>query len=87
MLDKVLVFIALVGFVVFCGIVVVFVKIPDLTVTIGLIVFIAIYDFWVSVFRPPARKPRMETDLETLPTAVSGRPLAGPKDDYTPHNQ
>jgi hypothetical protein len=86
MLDKIFVFIALVGFVVFCGIVVVFVKVPDLTVTVGLILFIAIYDFWVSVFRPRATEPRLETGLEERPTAVSGKPLAGPKDDYTPRN-
>jgi hypothetical protein len=51
-----------------------------------LILFIAIYDFWVSVFRPRATEPRMEPGLEERPTAVSGKPLAGPKDDYTPRN-
>ena len=83
-LDKIIVFVALVALVAFCGIVVVYVKIPDLTVTISLILFIVAYDFWVSVFRPPATEPKMESGLEERPTAVSGKPLAGPKDDYTP---
>jgi len=84
MLDKIIVFLAMTALIAFCGIVVVYVKVPDLTVIIVLILFIAAHDFWVSVFRPPAVEPRMETGLEERPTAVSGKPLAGPKDDYTP---
>ena len=87
MLDKVLVLIAMAGLAAFCGTVVYFVAVPDLTVTIVLILFVAFHDFWISVFRaqPAAGGPHLETDIEELPSAVSGHPLAGPKDDYTPH--
>jgi len=86
MLDKVLVLIAMLGLAAFCGVVVYSVAVPDLTVTILLILFIAFHDFWISVFRPqPAgQEPQLESGIEELPSAVSGHPLAGPKDDYTP---
>jgi hypothetical protein len=88
MLDKVLVLIAILGLTAFCGIVVYSVAVPDLTVTIVLILFIAYHDFWISVFRPKAgaEEPVMQAGLEARPTAVSGKPLAGPKDDYTPRS-
>jgi hypothetical protein len=88
MLDKVLVSIAMLALAAFCGIVIVFVATPDLTVTIVLILFIAFQDFWVSVFRPKpgADAPHMEAGLEAVPTSVDGRPLAGPKDDYMPRH-
>jgi hypothetical protein len=57
MLDRILVLIAMLGLATFCGIVVYRVAIPDLTVTIILILFIAFHDFWVSVLRPRAGKP------------------------------
>jgi hypothetical protein len=86
MLDKLFVAIAFAALVVFCGIVVVYVKEPDLTVTIVLILFIAGYDFWISVFRArgPVTVPDAQTGLEARPTAVSGRPLASPENDHGP---
>jgi len=84
MLDRVLVLIAMLCLALFCGIVVYRVAIPDLTVTIGVILFIAFHDFWVSVLKPGAAQPGTRTDVETRPHPVSGEPLAGPKDDYTP---
>jgi hypothetical protein len=88
MLDKVIVFIVMLALAAFCWIIVYSVAVPDLTVTIVLILFIAFYDFWCSVFRPQAgaEAPRMQSGLEERPTAVSGKPLAGPKDDYTPRS-
>lgn len=74
MLDKILVFLSMVGLVAFCGVVVTFVAEPDLAITVALILFIASHDFWISVFRKQDEEPALEdTTLESRPHGVSGR--------------
>ncbi|MCF8477452.1 MAG: hypothetical protein K9G60_10505 [Pseudolabrys sp.] len=85
MLDRIIVTVALLALVGFAGIVVVSVREPDLTVVIVLMVAFAIQDFWVSVLRPGARQPGTRDDIEERPNPVSGKPLAGPKQDYQPN--
>jgi len=82
-LDKLFVAIALAGLFTFCGIVLWSVAIPDLTITVVLVLFLACNDFWISVFRPPGgdHPAEMESGLEQLPTGVSGRPLPGSTQD------
>jgi len=78
-LDKLFVAIALAGLFAFCGVVVWSVAIPDLTITIVLVLFLACNDFWISVFRPRGgdHPAKMESGLEQLPTGDSGHPLPG----------
>jgi len=85
MMDRIIVLIALAALAGFTGIVVGFVKEPDLTVTIVMMVAFAFHDFWISVLRPGATQLGTRTDIEARPHPISGEPLAGPKDDYTPH--
>lgn len=84
MLDRLIIVIALLAFICFTGLVVVYVREPDLTVVVVLMVAFATHDFWISALRPGANPSGTSTDLEDKPTAVSGKPLAGPKEDYTP---
>lgn len=84
MMDRIIVVIALIALAAFTGIIVGYVREPDLTVTIVMMVAFAFHDFWISVLRPGAQAAGTRTDIEERPTAVSGKPLAGPKDDYTP---
>ncbi len=82
-LDKLFVAIALLGLFAFCGIIMWSVAIPDLTITILLVLALACNDFWISVFRPPggARPAKMEYGLEDLPTGDFGKPLPGSTKD------
>lgn len=74
MLDKILVFLSMVGLVAFCGVVVTFVAEPDLAITVLLILFIASHDFWISVFHRQDEEPALEdTAFESRPHGVSGR--------------
>ena len=50
--DKVLVTLSLIGLCVFNGIILYFVAEPDLIIVVCVCLFMAIYDFWISVFRP-----------------------------------
>ena len=50
--DKVLVLIAMLGLIAFCGAIVYFVFEPDLVVVLVLCLAMAFWDFWVSVIRP-----------------------------------
>lgn len=84
MLDRIIVSFWLLAFAAFAGIVVLYVREPDLTVVIVLMVAFAFQDFWISVLRPGAAKPGMRTDIEERPSPVSGKPLAGPDKGYTP---
>lgn len=51
--DKILVLVAFAGLIVFNGVVLWFVRVPDLIIVVSLVLFLAFYDFWVSVFRKP----------------------------------
>jgi hypothetical protein len=84
MLDRIIIVAALLAFTAFAGIVVSYVREPDLTVVIVMMVAFALHDFWISALRPGARQPGSRTDIEERPSPVSGKPLAGPKEDYTP---
>jgi len=78
MLDKILVFIAMAALILFLGVVVAFVAEPDLVIVTTLIVALASHDFWITVFkRKNDGKLAMSTiPLESLPTGVSGKPVA-----------
>ena len=84
MLDRIIVSIALLALVGFTGIIVTYVREPDLTVVVVLMIAFAFHDFWISVLRPGAAQAGTRSDIEERPSAVSGAPLAGPRDDYTP---
>lgn len=84
MLDRVIIVAMLVAFVCFTGIMVGYVREPDLTVVIAMMVAFALHDFWTSALRPGVKPPGASTGLEEKPSAVSGKPLAGPKEGYTP---
>jgi len=81
MLDKILVFIAMAALIAFLGVVIGFVAEPDLVIVTTLIIALASHDFWISVFkRKNDGKPAMSTiPLESLPTGVSGKPVAPKK--------
>lgn len=84
MLDRIIIVIALLAFVCCTGLIVVYVREPDLTVVVVMMVAFATHDFWISALRPGANPSGSRTDIEERPSAVSGKPLAGPKEDYTP---
>ena len=84
MLDKIIVSFWLLMFAAFAGLVAVYVREPDLTVVIVLMVAFAFNDFWISVLRPGTAQTGMRTDSEERPSPVSGKPLAGPDKGYTP---
>jgi hypothetical protein len=87
MLDRIIVSIMLLALVGFTGIIVGYVREPDLTVTVVLMVAFAIQDFWISVLRPGAT-PQSGTrgDIEERPSPISGKPLAGPDEGYAPRH-
>ena len=84
MLDRVIIVGMLVAFVCFSGIIVGYVREPDLTIVIAMIVAFALHDFWISVLRPGVSQSGERTDIEERPNPISGKPLAGPKEDYQP---
>ena len=86
MLDRIIVVIALAALTGFTGIIVGYVREPDLTVTVVLMIAFAYNDFWISVLRPGAKQPGARTDIEERPSPISGKPLAGPDEGYTPQN-
>ena len=86
MLDRIIIAVMLLAFVCFAGIIVVYVREPDLTVVVAMMVAFALHDFWISALRPGATVPGVRDDIEERPSPVSGKPLAGPKDDYTPQH-
>lgn len=76
MLDKILVLISMIALIVFCGVVVGYVREPDLFVVVALVLALASHDFWISVFskeQPTTLEGGGE--LEARYTAVSGKPL------------
>lgn len=80
MLDKILVFVALVALTVFLGVVVGFVAEPDLVIVTALIIALASHDFYISLFKSQnGSKPRAGVPLESLPTGVSGKPATRKK--------
>ena len=81
MIDKILVFIALAALITFLGVVIGFVAEPDLVIVTSLMVALASHDFYISVFkRKDGVKPAMsDIPLESLPTGVSGKPVARKK--------
>jgi len=84
MFDRIVVAVWLLAFAGFAGIVAAYVREPDLTVVVVLMVAFAFHDFWISVLRPGAAQPVTRTDIEERPNPVSGKPLAGPDKGYTP---
>jgi hypothetical protein len=84
MLDRIIVVIMLLALAGFTGIIVAFVREPDLTITVVLMVAFAFQDFWISVLRPGATQPGTRTDIEERPSPISGKPLAGPDEGYAP---
>jgi hypothetical protein len=86
MLDRIIVVIALLALTGFTGIIVGYVREPDLTITVVLMVAFAYHDFWISVLRPGAKQRGTRTDIEERPTPISGKPLAGPDEGYAPHH-
>ena len=84
MLDRLIVVIALLAFAGFTGLIAAYVREPDLTVTITLMVAFAFHDFWISVLRPGAASAGARTDIEERPSPISGKPLAGPDEGYRP---
>lgn len=86
MLDRIIIAIALLALAGFTGIIVVYVREPDLTVTIVLMVAFAFHDFWISALRPGATSGGTRTDIEERPSPISGKPLAGPDEGYTPQH-
>lgn len=76
MIDKILVFISMVGLIAFLGVVLGFVAEPDLIIVTCLMIALALYDFWISVFKPVEEHepPPPAVPLEALPTGVSGKP-------------
>lgn len=83
MLDRIIVVIALLALAGFTGIIVSFVREPDLTVVVVLMVAFAFHDFWISLLRPGATQAATRNDIEERPSPISGKPLAGPGEDYT----
>lgn len=81
MLERVLVFIALLGLYAFCGVVVAYVAEPDLVIVTLLVLALATHDFWISVFRP---RDGIELEsgpkLEARHTGVSGKPVTPVQD-------
>ena len=55
-LDRFLVLVGLLGLIVFCGVVMYYVAEPDLILVFVICLSIAIWDFWISVFRKQAPK-------------------------------
>ncbi|MEC9368975.1 MAG: hypothetical protein VX871_09835 [Pseudomonadota bacterium] len=82
MQDKILVTIAIVALILFCGLVIVFVAEPDLIIITALVLLLALNDFWISVFRPTRPTVAGETTLEQRPTGVSGKTLTSAKDNF-----
>lgn len=85
MLDKILVLIAMIGLVMFCGVVVGFVAEPDLIVVTVLMLALAAHDFWITVFKNNGT-PKLDTSgsLEASPTGVSGKPVMRKSSDEKP---
>lgn len=81
MMDKIIVFIAMVALVAFCGVVVGFVAEPDLVIVVALVLALASHDFWISVFRKE-QPSTLEAggELKERYTAVSGKPLETAKE-------
>ncbi|GAB4228328.1 MAG: hypothetical protein Kow0032_08570 [Methyloligellaceae bacterium] len=79
MLDKILVLISLAALTAFCGVIVAYVGEPDLVITVGLILALAMHDFWISVFsKNGVTELAPAGALESQPTGVSGKPIDEP---------
>lgn len=50
-LDKILIILAMIGLITFNGVVLWFVREPDLIIVISLVLCVACYDFWQHAFR------------------------------------
>lgn len=80
MISKILIFIALGTLITFLGVVIAFVAEPDLVIVTTLMVALASHDFYISVFKKNSAEPKMSAiPLESLPTGVSGKPVARKK--------
>lgn len=76
MLDKILVFISMIALIAFCGVVVGYVREPDLFVVVVLVLALASHDFWISVFsKEQPTTLESGAELKDRYTAVSGKPL------------
>jgi hypothetical protein len=81
MIDNILVFIAMVGLIAFCAVVITFVAEPDLIIVTVLMLALASHDFWISVFKPHEPVPEEDLPLEALPAGVSGKPMPAKKNN------
>ncbi|MGE3627997.1 MAG: hypothetical protein AB7G34_16680 [Hyphomicrobiales bacterium] len=82
MQDKILVVIALSALILFCGIVIFFVAEPDLIFITTLVLFMAVYDFWSSVFRRAQPSTLARDALEDRPGGASGKSLGSAREDF-----
>jgi hypothetical protein len=73
--DKILVVLSMLLLASFCGMVVVYVGLPDLALVMIGVLALAAHDFWITVFRPRHPGPPMEDDLEARPGGVSGKTI------------
>lgn len=74
--DKILVVLSMLLLAAFCGMVVVYVGLPDLALVMIGVLALAAHDFWITVFRPRhTGRPPMEDDLEARPGGVSGKTI------------
>lgn len=73
--DKILVVLSMLLLASFCGMVVVYVGLPDLALVMIGVLALAAHDFWITVFRPRHPGAPMEDDLEARPGGVSGKTI------------
>ncbi len=73
--DKILVLLSMLLLMSFCGLIVVYVGLPDLTLVMVGVLALACYDFWITVFRPRPTGAPMQDDLEARPGGVSGKTI------------
>ncbi|MGD9867672.1 MAG: hypothetical protein AB7U38_06715 [Hyphomicrobiales bacterium] len=82
MQDKILIVVAMGALILFCGIVIFFVAEPDLIVITTLVLFMAVYDFWVSVFRRARPRTVSGDALENRPGGASGKTLGSAREGF-----
>lgn len=80
MTDKILILFSMALLAVFCGIVFAFIAVPDLAIVMISILGLAMYDFWITVFRPKDAAVRLRDDLEERPGAAAGKTVTSARD-------
>ena len=74
MIDRIIVIISFAALIAFCGLVIVYVAVPDLAIITALILALAAHDFWTSLLKPQPQPEMESASLESRPTGVSGKP-------------